>query len=262
VLGVTRYPDFEFVIVDNGSEKPETREYLAGLQSDSRFQIVRDPSPFNYSALNNRGAYYANGEVLGLLNNDVEIIDPDWMERLVAHAIRPEIGAVGAKLLYPDRTVQHAGMVVGLSNIYALHSFIGLSESDPGYQGRASLDQWITCVTGACLFIRKSVFEELGGLDSEAFAVTYNDVDLCLKARRAGYHNVYAGGVSCIHHESKSRGSDDTEEKRRGHQWAMARCATRWGAGYEDPYYHPSLELSHPNFSLSFMPRRHKLWFR
>jgi GT2 family glycosyltransferase len=262
VTSVTQYTNYEFVIVDNGSSEPKALKYLEKLKLRPNVTVVRDPRPFNFSSLNNLGAYHSKGEILALLNNDIEVVEPDWMSQLVSHAIRPEVGIVGARLLYPDRTVQHAAIIVGLALAYAEHSFKGISENDGGYQNRAILDQWISAVTGACQFMRRELFVRLGGLDSEHFEVSYNDIDLCLKARALGYKNVYAGSVTLIHHESKTRGSDDNEEKVAAQLRSVAEIAHRWGAGFEDPYYNPNLEIDSPTFTISHLPRIHGPWYK
>lgn len=226
----------ELLIVDNGSDDPATLAWLARAPerlSTSGFEsvkVLKDPSPFNYSALNNRAAREAQGEFLCLLNNDIEAIeDNDWLGALLVEAQRKDVGCVGAKLLYPSGLVQHAGVMLGMGRV-AGHPFKGLPQSDPGPDGWLTRVQRVSAVTGACLLIRRTVFEELGGLE-EALAVCWNDVDLCLRADAAGYHCVWTPEAVLYHHESASRKRRrSSAAHRRRHQREVKFMHKRWGA--------------------------------
>lgn len=204
----TRYPRWEMLIVDNGSREPETRALFASLQADPRIRVLPYDAPFNYSAINNFAVQHAKGAVLALLNNDVEVIEPEWLQEMVAHAMRPQVGAVGAKLLYPDGTVQHAGVAVNEDGATGhVHRF--LPADAPGYCHRAVLTQNVPAVTGACLVVQKQRYEQVGGLDEVHFQVAFNDIDFCLRLERAGYRNVFTPFALLYHHESLTRGLGD-----------------------------------------------------
>lgn len=248
----------EIVIVDNGSAEDCThayfRELVASEPVDANGQavvvkIVRDGGDFNFSRLMNIGVHAASGQFLLLLNNDTEFTTAGWLRELVSQAHRNDIGCVGAKLLYPDGTIQHAGVILGLGG-YAAHSHRGLAGDSAGYFCRADVVQNLSAVTAACLMIRREVYEEVGGFD-EAFAVAYNDVDFCLRVMAAGYRNLYTPYASLIHHESKSRGADSSPEKAARFEREKALLLERW---YEiiqsDPYYNPNLTKSREDFSI------------
>ncbi|ARS28392.1 glycosyltransferase family 2 protein [Sphingomonas sp. KC8] len=244
LLERTNYPDFEIIIADNGSVEPETLRYLRTVADDERVRVVNWPHAFNYSAINNYAAGFAKGRFLCLLNNDIEIIAPDWLCELVRHGTRPGVGATGARLLYPDRSIQHAGVVIGMGNA-AGHAHRGLPEGEPGYFAQALIARGASAVTGACLVVRKAHFEAVGGLDEEGLAVAYNDVDLCLKLERAGLRNVYVPSAVLIHHESKSRGLDFAPEHLARYMRELAVFQERWGSpDYQDPWHHPGLDRS------------------
>lgn len=242
----------EIVIVDNGSVQPETIDYFSSLQEDSSkvaVNIVSDPGDFNFSRLINLGAEHASGELLLLLNNDTEAISPGWLEEMVRHVVRKDIGCVGAKLLYPDMTIQHAGVILGLGG-YAAHSHRGLDRYAPGYVARAQIVQNLSAVTAACLMIRKSVFLSVGGFDEE-FRVAYNDVDFCLRVRQAGFRNLYTPYAELIHHESKTRGHDLSPEKQKRFDNEKNLLSSRWSQELQnDPYYSPNLTRDREDFSL------------
>lgn len=228
------YDNFEFVLVDNNSELPETEALLDQLRMHDDVMVVRYPERFNWSAVNNFGARHATGELLLFSNNDIEAHKPGWLDALVGHATRPEVGAVGAKLVYPDGTIQHAGVVVGLGGI-AGHILRGLPGSRPGYNSTSISTRNCSVVTGACLMTRREVFEEVGGF-SEELAVAFNDVDYCLKVRQHGRLIVYTPNAELIHHESRSRGhTDDLVE----HGIIVERWAKEIVAG--DPYMNKNL---------------------
>ena len=206
LLEDTDYPSLEIVIVDNGSSEPATEEFFAKVEQRG-VRIVRSPGPFNFSRINNVAAREATGQILLFLNNDVSVIHRSWLKEMVLHAVRPGIGAVGARLLYPDGTVQHGGVALGIGGV-AGHVHVKAPGDAPGYFGRLRLVQEISCVTGACMAVPKTVFEQIGGFDEENLPVAFNDVDLCIRIRAAGYRIIWTPYAELYHWESKSRGSD------------------------------------------------------
>jgi GT2 family glycosyltransferase len=239
-LTETRYPVTECLIVDNGSDDPATCAFLAELDP-SWVRVLHCPGPFNFSALNNVAAGEARGEYLCMLNNDVSMTDPDWLHHLVRQARKPEVGAVGARLLYPDGTVQHAGVVLGVGG-GAAHAHRGLPPGEPGYFHRADLPQFVSAVTAACLVVKRDKFLSVGGLDEDAFAVAFNDVDLCVRLNAAGWQSLYEPRAQLLHHESKSRGTDLTPEKKARFAGELARLKQRWQTDQSvDPFHHPAL---------------------
>lgn len=236
----TDYPGIETIVIDNGSDDAETIAYLGTLENDG-VVILRQPGPFNFSALNNAAVTHARGEMLCFLNNDVEVLDRDWLALMVRQAMRPEIGAVGARLLYPDGTVQHAGVCTGIGGGAAhVHRFQGAD--DAGYFERARLPQRVTAVTAACLVVTKEKFLAVGGFDEQDFPVAFNDVDLCLKLNAKGWQSFYEPRATLIHHESKSRGSDAAKGNRARFAGELAALKRKWGTDVQrDPYHHPQL---------------------
>ncbi|MGU5731246.1 glycosyltransferase [Aeromonas jandaei] len=212
VFNKTSYKNYEIIIVDNGSDEKESLDYLSLLKENSNISVIRDDGDFNFSRLNNIAVNNAKGEVICLMNNDIEIVSPDWLDEMVSHALRPGVGAVGAKLLYPNDTVQHAGVILGLGGI-AGHAHLGLHRDDPGYFGRASLVQNYIAVTAACLVVKKSIYQEVGGLNEVHFSVAFNDVDFCIRVHDAGYRNVWTPFAELYHHESATRGNDMSPDK-------------------------------------------------
>jgi O-antigen biosynthesis protein len=208
----TDYPDFDVTIVDNGTSDPRTLA-LYRAHAGPRFRVATRPEPFNFSRAVNRGAALTDAPLLLLLNNDVEVIEPGWLKEMVACLDRPDVGIVGAKLLYPDGTLQHAGVIAGLGG-YAGHWHLGRPESEPGPQGRLHARQSLSVVTGACMLVTRACFEAVRGFDEETFPIAYNDVDFCLRAGAAGYRVVWTPFARLVHHESASRGSDETPENR------------------------------------------------
>ena len=236
------YQNYEFIIIENNSVLPETFAYYEKIEKEhDNVKVVYWEAGFNYSAINNFGFKFAKGDYIMLLNNDVELITPDIFQSMLGFCMRPEVGIVGAKLLYNDHTVQHAGVLVGAGGL-ADHVFKGIHEDDPGYMGRAISSQDVSAVTAACLLVKRSVYEEVGGLEDE-FQVAFNDVDFCLKVRKAGYLIVYDADVKLFHYESKSRGMEDTTERfiRFGNE--MMLLNSKWDilSTFIDPYYNPNL---------------------
>ena len=235
------YQNYEFIIIENNSVLPETFAYYEKIEKEhDNVKVVYWEAGFNYSAINNFGFKFAKGDYIMLLNNDVELITSDIFQSMLGFCMRPEVGIVGAKLLYNDHTVQHAGVLVGAGGL-ADHVFKGIHEDDPGYMGRAISSQDVSAVTAACLLVKRSVYEEVGGLEDE-FQVAFNDVDFCLKVRKAGYLIVYDADVKLFHYESKSRGMEDTTERfiRFGNE--MMLLNSKWDilSTFVDPYYNPN----------------------
>jgi glycosyltransferase involved in cell wall biosynthesis/cephalosporin hydroxylase len=251
----TTYPNYELIVVDNGSDDPETLMYLQGLSDSGKVRIIRDDSPFNYSYLNNKAVATSRGELLTLLNNDIEVITPDWLSIMVSHAIRPQIGAVGAKLWYTNKKLQHGGVILGIGGI-AGHSHRHLTEKDGGYFSRAMLTQNLSAITAACLVIKKEIFNQVGGLDEKNLAVAFNDVDFCLRVRELGYRNVWTPVAELFHHESATRGYEDTPEKKKRFRQEGDYMKMRWGEELlNDPAYSPNLTLDYEDFSYAWPPR-------
>jgi GT2 family glycosyltransferase len=249
-LWTSTYQRLEVLIVENGSRLPETFELYARLEADQRVRILHWDREFNYSAVNNWAAAQARGEVLLLLNNDIEAINPGWVERMLDHALRPEVGAVGAKLYFSDGTIQHAGVIIGVGPV-AGHSHRFVAGDSPGYANRLAVVQNLSAVTAACLMVRNEVFHSMGGLDEE-FPLALNDVDFCLRLRRAGYQIVWTPFAELYHHESRTRGRDDTPAKQARALHEITRFYRRWHKLLltGDPFYNPNLTSSLEDFSL------------
>lgn len=211
IFNKTAYPSFDVLVVDNESVEAETLNYLKEVSKRHPVSVIPAPGEFNYSALNNLAVSQAKGDVIALLNNDVEVISSEWLREMVCYAVMPHIGAVGARLLYDNGLVQHAGIILGTGGI-ANHAFHGYPAADSGYQARLQLPQYVSAVTGACLVVEKKKYLSVGGLDEKDLKVAYNDVDLCLKLSASGLHNVYTPYANLIHHESVSRGRDISGE--------------------------------------------------
>lgn len=236
------YEKYEVVILENGSAQPETFRLYDELRAQGvRVETYRADGPFNYARINNWGASRARGEVLLFLNNDVEIITPGWLEELLMFAQRPDVGAVGALLQYPDNTLQHAGIVVGAAGA-ASHIHKHAEAVEAGWLGCLRCARDVSAVTGACLMVRREAFENAGGFD-ETFAVAFNDVDLCLRLRETGLWNVWTPFAQLYHHESVSRGSDETSENAARFAAEVGRFRSRWHVFMEtgDPCYSPRL---------------------
>jgi O-antigen biosynthesis protein len=259
ILERTRYKNLELLIVENRSEETATRFYLEAIATDPRVRVLHYDAPFNFSMINNWAAAQATGKVLLFLNNDTEVIGPDWLRHLVANACRAEVGAVGAKLIFPNGRVQHAGVILGLGGV-AGHLHVGCQRDDPGYFSRAVLQQNLSAVTAACLAMRRAVFDEVGGFNGD-LRVAFNDVDLCLRLRQCGYLIVWTPLAELYHHESASRGSDLVSAR---HQEFVAEnkyMQAKWGRVLQrDPYFNPNLSSRDLRLDLAFPPRASYPW--
>lgn len=251
ILERTTYKKYEILIIDNASSDPTTLAFFDKIRGeDKRVRVLPYPHPFNFSAINNFGVRHARGSIVGLVNNDVEVIGGDWLTEMVSHACRSEIGCVGAKLYYADDTLQHGGVIIGLGGV-AGHSHKRFPRKHLGYFGRLVLTQNLSAVTAACLLVRKQVYEEVGGLDEENLKVAFNDVDFCLRVRDAGYRNLWTPYAELYHHESVSRGLEDSPEKIARFRGEAAYMQEKWGdALTTDPFYSPNLTREGEGFSM------------
>jgi len=255
----TDYPTFEVIVLDNESHDSETLEFFAALQKRDRVRVERIGGEFNYSRLNNRGVGLSRGSLIALLNNDVEVFQPDWLSEMVSRVLQPEVAMVGARLWYPNGTIQHGGVIVGAGGI-AGHAHVGFRRFQPGYFARAHLVQNVPAVTAACALVRREAYIQVGGFD-ENLAVTFNDVDFCLRLREAGYWIVWTPHAELIHYESASRGVDDTTLKQVRFLAEVAYMKSKWGDTLQcDPFYNPNLSLDENLFTLAFPPRITKPW--
>lgn len=254
ILDRTSYGNYEIVILDNGSVEAATLRYFESVSQRPNVRVLAFDAPFNYSRINNFGAANTRGEIIGLLNNDIEVISSDWLTEMVGHAGRPEIGVVGAMLYYPHDTIQHAGVILGIGGV-AGHCYVGMPRGYPGDKHRAGLAQNLSAVTAACALVRRDVFEQVGGLD-ESLVVAFNDVDFCIRVREAGYRNLWTPFAEMYHHESASRGYENTPEKIARFQREESFMKNRWGALLEqDPYYNVNFSLVNAPFTLAYPPR-------
>lgn len=252
ILERSTYENYEIIVVENGSSSSEIFDYYEELKEEPRVKLVIFEGDFNYSAVNNLGASQAKGEYLLFLNNDTQVITVNWLEELLMYAQREDVGAVGGKLYYGNKTIQHAGVVLGLgAHRTAGHSHYGQHRDNLGYMGRLCYAQDVSAVTGACLLVKKALFQEVGGLD-ESFAISLNDVDFCLKLRQKGYLNVFTPFAELYHFESLSRGLDDQGEKAQRYERESQQFREKWkdalAAG--DPYYNPNFSLDRSDFAL------------
>ena len=249
----TTYDNYEIIVIENNSEQQETFAYYKTIEEQENITVVTYKGEFNYSRINNFGAKYATGKYLLLLNNDTQVITMNWLEAMLMYAQRSDVGAVGAKLYYGDRTIQHAGVVIGLgAHRTAGHTHYKINYDNLGYMGKLCYAQNVSAVTGACLMVKKSLFDELGGLD-EDFRVALNDVDFCLRLREKGYLNVFTPFAELYHFESASRGIDVMDEaKAKRYEEESALFRDRWKELLEkgDPYYNPNFSLDHSDYSL------------
>ncbi len=264
IVEKTTYKNYEIVIVNNNSDEQESLDYFDSLEKDGIVTLLHYNEPFNFSAINNYAVENTESELLAFVNNDIEIMEANWLDEMVAHALRPEIGAVGAKLYYPDGTVQHGGVLLGMGayvNAVASHLFHRFTRDNPGYFCRAQLVQNLSAVTAACMVMRREVFNEVGGYNEKNLAVAFNDVDLCLKVRDKGYRIIWTPHAELYHHESATRGAEDTPEKKKRFEGERKYMRDMWSDIIDnDPYYNPNLELAEGRFLLSFPPRVKRVW--
>lgn len=256
IFAKTTYKNYEILIVDNGSDEQDILDYFDQLRMKyANVRVLNDDGPFNYSALNNRAAQEARGDIIALMNNDVEVISNNWLAEMVSLALQPGVGAVGAKLLYPNNTIQHAGVILGIGGI-AGHSHKYFSSDSHGYFCRLSLAQEYAAVTAACLVVGRPIFNEAGGLEQQHLTVAYNDVDFCLRLRELGYRNIWTPHAVLYHHESLSRGQEDSPEKHKRLLAEKDYMKYRWAdLLVQDPAYSPNLSLIREDFSYAWPPR-------
>ncbi|QGZ60798.1 glycosyltransferase [Paraburkholderia acidisoli] len=260
LMHATDYDNLEIIVVDNDSQEAETLDYFAQIQRDPRVKVLTIRAPFNFSALNNAAVEIASGSVIGFINNDIEIIHPDWLLEMVTQLAQPNVGAVGAKLYYANETIQHAGVVLGLYGV-AAHPHRHFPRNTIGYFGRPMLVQNMSAVTAACMLVRKDVFEQIGGYDEVNLTVGYNDVDLCLKIREAGYDIVYTPFAELYHLESISRGANLSAAQIERDAHERAYMLARWPEVIaHDPFYSPNLTIAGENYALAFPPRAARPW--
>ncbi len=254
LLSATRYANFEVLVMDNGTTDADARAFLADAAQDPRVRVLDYPRPYNFSAINNAAARQARGEYLLLLNNDTEILHDEWLDELLAQAQRRDVGVVGARLIFQDRKLQHAGVILGMgANGVAEHPYLGAPMEIPGYMNRAQVAQEFSAVTGACLMVRKSVYEEVGGLDERNLAVMYNDIDLCLKVRESGYRVIWTPAATLRHHGSVSLRDPKLQDAGQGERAAheVATMLERWLPQLaRDPAYNPNLSLLRSDFAV------------
>ena len=251
VLAKTRYSNFEIMVIDNDSRDKSALDYLAATGDHEQFRVLKYPGAFNYSAINNFAAAEAGGAFLCLLNDDIEVIQPDWLEEMVSHACRPEIGCVGAKLAYPDGRIQHGGVICGIGGV-AGHAHRYSTQDEGGYFSRLLLIQNLSAVTAACLVVRRDIWRAAGGMNATALPIAFNDVDFCLRVRQMGYRNLWTPYALLTHHESASRRASVNETNKRLMLKEINYMKTTWGEYLNrDPYYSPHLTLKHEDFSIA-----------
>lgn len=260
IRGLTTYPSFELLIADNGSRDPETMGYLEDLRRRDLATVLRVDEPFTLAGIHNRAVARAAGDVVVLMDDDVEVITPGWLDEMVGHACRPEVGAVGAMLYYPDDTIQHAGVILWGEGV-AVHPYRHQPRGAAGQKGRAWLCQGLSAVTAACLAVRRAVYLEVGGMDERNLSITYNDVDLCLRMREHGYRIVWTPAAELYHRGSGSSGSDKAPENLERFEDEVRYMRRHWGeALLRDPAYNCNLSLETEPFALAFPPRSTKPW--
>ncbi|ABL64413.1 glycosyltransferase family 2 protein [Chlorobium phaeobacteroides] len=256
ILAKTTYNNYSITIIDNGSKEQNTLDLLKQWKNDSRIRIIRDDeTPFNYSKLNNRAVHSSSADFICLMNNDIEIITPEWLNEMMGHAIQPGVGAVGARLWYPNATLQHAGVITGMYTGTG-HAHKKYPKGNPGYFGRACLQQEYSAVTGACLLINRINYLHVAGLNEQELTVAFNDIELCLKLKKKGLRNIWTPYAEMFHHESLTRGRNDTPEKKELAGKELAYMQNTWGIDKNhDPAYNPNLSITSDDFSLSWPPR-------
>jgi GT2 family glycosyltransferase len=259
IFNQTDYRPCEVIVIDNETHDSETLAFLAALTKRESVRVERIEGEFNYSRLNNRGVELSRGSLVALLNNDVEVINDDWLSEMVSRAMQPKVAMVGARLWYPNGTIQHGGVILGAGGV-AGHAHAGLRRSEPSYFARAHLAQDVSAVTTACALVKREVYLQVGGFD-ENLAVTFNDVDFCLRLREAGYRIVWTPHAELIHHESASRGFDSSAPKQVRFLAEVDYMESKWGHILQrDPFYNPNLSLDENLFTLAFPPRTTKPW--
>ena len=255
ILEKTTYDNFNILVVDNDSDDPETLAFLQKMEGNRRIGILRHEGEFNFAQINNAAVESVEGDFICLVNDDIEVISPDWLSEMLSIGIQQGAGAVGAKLLYPNDTVQHAGVVLGIGGV-AGHVFLHQPADTLGYFSRARLINSFSAVTAACLLIRKEIYTAVGGFDSENLPIAFNDVDFCLRVKEAGYRNVFTPYALLYHHESASRGQENTPEKQARFNREVRYMKDRWGEKLKtDPAYNPNLTLEYHDFRLAWPPR-------
>jgi GT2 family glycosyltransferase len=253
---ITEYREYEILIIDNRTDDPEALRFLELCQSDS-VRVIKYSKNFNFSAINNFAVTQTQSDILVLLNNDTEVCNADWLQEMVSHAIRPEVGAVGAKLFYPQGLIQHAGVILGMGpDKVAGHAFKGVHKHDMGPMARTRLIQAYSAVTAACMAVSRYKYLEVGGLDADNLAIAFNDVDFCLKLQESGYINIWTPYAQLYHYESYSRGYDHSDKiKHERFKQERDYMHRRWGNTLlSDPYYNPNLTKDFDNFGLAWPP--------
>ena len=256
ILSLTDYKNYEILLVDNQSDDKKSLAFFRGLDAHPKIRVLQYDKPFNYSAINNYAVAHACGEVIALVNNDIEVITQGWLSEMVSHALRPGVGCVGAKLFYSNNSVQHAGVIIGYGGV-AGHAHKYFPKNHPGYMNRLEVVHNVSAVTAACLVVKKSIYNEVGGLDEKNLTVAFNDVDFCLKVGSAGYRNVFTPHALLFHHESVTRGSDQTGEKKERFDAEISYMKQKWRTDrFLDPAYNPNLTLNREDFSLDMARHR------
>ncbi len=247
----TKYPNIEVILVSNNSQKDATFQFVNQIVvSDKRIRLLEYNHPFNYSAINNWAVQQSDGAYVLLLNNDTKVISDGWLEAMLEYIQQDDVGVVGAKMLYDDNTIQHAGIVIGINGVSG-HAHRFLRDSDAGYFNRASVPQELSAVTGACLLTKRELWDRVGGMDEEHFGIAFNDIDYCLKIRELGLKVIYTPYAKLYHYESKSRGPEDTPEKQKRYISECNKMIERWGTNrFADPFYNVNLTLSSENFGI------------
>lgn len=260
ILKKTHYSNYEVLIVNNQSDDPDTIAYFETFQGNDKIFVLEYDHPFNYSAINNFAVQHARGDVLVFMNNDIEVISPDWLDEMVSHAIRPDVGAVGALLYYDDNTIQHAGVILGVGGV-AGHAYLNWPREKFLQKPGMFTVRNYSAVTGACMAVEKRKFEEVGRFNEKQLPIIFNDVDFCLRLLEKDYRNLLTPYAELYHHESASRGHDSTKKQRNKHKHEQQYMLKKWEAMLKnDPAYNPNLALSRNTFSLAFPPRVKKPW--
>jgi GT2 family glycosyltransferase len=256
LLHRTDYAPIEILVVNNRSEQPETLAWLAENADRGTIRLIEFDGDFNWGRINNQAVSHASGEIILLLNNDTEVVQPIWLSEMVAQALRPEIGVVGAKLLYPDRTVQHAGLILGPDG-HAFHRFRYMQADDSGYRDELARVRSVSAVTGACLAMRRAVFDEVGGIEEQGLAVTWSDDDICLRVRERGYRVICTPFAVLLHLELATRGADNTPERARRAESERQFMLKKWPSlVLEDPHFNPNFCLAEGPTRLATPPRQ------